>query len=414
MTAPTPSARVTCERPTTPWLAGDWMPLTLRVECPTSRSEPLCLRDIDVDRKLAPSLQLDTDLLQRNIEVRPGESYKVTVLVRMSHPGRFNLKAIYVDVFEIVSLPPEDVVVHPSLTAEVHLGLEAIVPYDHGTKVRLTLQHQGATPFRDFELRLGPENAVVAGKQVRRASFDPGDQEVCEAVVAPGELEVVLAATTDSGRAKVRRCERIDVIPTRTQRPPFRFLEPRRLASDDVKMYAVDERGAPPIVPQHAAFPLTGGGKYRIAIAPQNPQATRVRLRDAPGAVRIMREAASADGRTWTFEVEVTAPRVLSRLERIVYDVDEPGRPASGEVVVRLDPAWSDHFKFAITVGVALTAQGLFALTTALTDPNDSILELLRTFSLVRDVPIFVFPLAIPLAWLGVLLVNRIWCWLFV
>src|SRR5262249_47443791 len=105
---------------------------------------------------------------------------------------------------------------------------------------------------------------------------------------------------------------------------------------------------------------------------------------------------------------------VLSKLERIVYDVDEPGRPASGEVVVRLDPTWRDQLRFAVTAGFAVTAQGLLAVAAVLADPDASFLGQLSTFTPFRDLPVFVFPFAIPLIYLAVTAFNRIWCWLFV
>jgi hypothetical protein len=164
MGAALPPLLVRVAKPVTPGHAGCWLLLPLALTRPAGAIGPVRIVSIGSND---PSVQLDLDLLQQDVAVRPGETYRFTLPILVHHARELELSALFVEVAdppELVPFPSQLVSIGPSLAREIALRVEALCAYEAGTKVELSWQHGGSTPFDDFAISLGPEGAIVAGK----------------------------------------------------------------------------------------------------------------------------------------------------------------------------------------------------------------------------------------------------------
>jgi hypothetical protein len=186
--------------------------------------------------------------------------------------------------------------------------------------------------------------------------------------------------------------------PPLPQRPRFRFLAPRRLASDQITVSQA--KGGVLVGPTGGSFPVNAGQAYEIIIRPQSPHVRAMRLREIPGRIIVRQPEGESDGRAWKFQVEITvAPHeFFSRPERLDYTVESNDGPLAGEVHLHVKPPRGKHFGMATAFGVALTAQGLFALARLLFHPDVSLDQVLNDFKVARDYPVFL-SLTIPVIW---------------
>jgi hypothetical protein len=81
----------------------------------------------------------------------------------------------------------------------------------------------------------------------------------------------------------------------------------------------------------------------------------------------------------------VRACRFFSRPERLDYTVESADGPLAGEIHLHVKPPRGKHVSIAAAFGLALTAQGLFALGKMLLYPDVSIDQMVNDFNVARD-----------------------------
>jgi hypothetical protein len=359
-----------------PWeraFADEWLPLTLVLERPEACASGARVRHVSCTD---PEVQLDLDLLDRNLAVRPGETYRLTVPIRVAHAKTLELNTIALQVHdtarpenrdELVPLPDKQLAVRPSLDKQIRIRLEPLCRYAEGIKVQLTLEHHGSIPFREFRAMLGPEEGVTAGKRtIRRRDFEQGDCEEIEVVVNRDELEVELIAFVDGQRLQSRHNFKVGQPPQHDERR-FRFLEPRRLSIDQRAVYRVGEDNSRvPIESKGGTFRLHGGQLYEIEIRPQQPGVKSICLHDIPGKLHVRRAEPDIAKGCWKFLVEITFAEVLRKPEILFYEVERAEERLTGEVPLCLIAPSSRRWQVAIALGLTLTLQGFTALVRAL------------------------------------------------
>jgi hypothetical protein len=401
MTATLAPLIVRIAKPVADAYAGAWISLPLALTRPASEASPIRILNIGCDDR---DVQIDLDLLQQDVVVRPGETYRFALPILAPHARELELTTFFVEVAdppEIVRFPAQLISIGTSLAKEVVLQVEPVCAYQAGTKVQLHWRHSGATRFDDFAVTLGPEGAIVAGKTaLRRATFGPGDHEDIEVVICGPALDVALVAHSDSGRTEARQTIPIIQSQAIPQRPRFRFLAPRRLASDQISVH--QGKGSELVAAIGGCFPVHAGQSYEVTIRPQTPHVGALRLRDIPGRIVVRKPEGESDGRAWTYQIEINvAPHeFFSRPERLDYTVESKDGALAGEVHLQVKPPRGKHIGVAAAFGLALTAQGLFAVGKLLVDPDLSIAQVLNDFKAARDYPIFL-TLTIPAIWAG-------------
>jgi hypothetical protein len=390
-----------CER----GYAGEWLPLKVLLRRPPSRETAARVKFVSCRTK---DVQLDADLLQGDVEIRPGETYRLTIPICVPTPTVLDLGTITFQVAtpgaidQQVPLTPRPLAIHPAIGKEVKTRLHSLCAYTEGTKAQLTLAHEGRTRFDDFTVTLGPDGALAAGKRVlKRAAFAPGDQEQFEVVIAGDHLDIDLSAQVAGLQTSARLRLPVPRVAGRQERR-FRFLEPRRLSLDQK---SVSEEGGRPVEPVHAAYPLHGDQRYRIVIRPQMADVQKVELHDIPGVVHVLRVESDSGQRAWTFLVDVSTKGRWSKPERLYYDVMTPHERLTGEIHVCLKPPRWSHATLAFTLGLALTVQGFGALARFLLKPDFSLEDALGHFHLASDYQIL-FLLFVPIALGGLALYD--------
>jgi hypothetical protein len=397
--------RLTAQLP--PAYAGDWLSLPLELSNPADAPGPVCVRRIACENR---AIQIDSDLFQPDFELRPGETYRVALPILATHPCELDLSSFFVQIdgpVESVHFPQRLVQVAPSLAKELELTVKPLCAYETGTKVQLTWHHTGATRFEEFAVALGPADAVLSGKAtLRLKAFGPGDSDEAEVVVRGETLDVLMSARSAAGPVEVRRTLKVVPPPRPGQRPRFRFLAPRRLASDNVTVHQV--KGGLLVAAAGGCFPVHAGLSYHVTIRPQSPGVSAISLRDIPGRVVVRKPEGDCDGHSWKFQVEINVllHEWFTRPERLDYSVQGKDGPLAGEIHVRVKPPRWKHLGIAAAFGAALTAQGAIALGRLLLHPEFSLEQLWSDFKVARDYPVF-FLLAVPAVWLGLFAVDR-------
>src|SRR5215203_518773 len=100
-------------------LAGEWVPLSLTIRRPSSQASPVRIRNVSsTDR----DVQIDLDLLDREMEVRPGEAYRLTVPIRVCRARVLGLGHLSLQVedtatrySDLVRLPPQALQFRPAI-----------------------------------------------------------------------------------------------------------------------------------------------------------------------------------------------------------------------------------------------------------------------------------------------------------
>src|SRR5262249_4960110 len=324
--------------------AGEWLPVTFDLYRPATEQQPVWLHKVaTADHEI----RLNTDLLQPGVEIRPGERYRFTVGVCVVRAKMVDLGALGLvlgrvnesgnEVLDTIPASSQGLQVRPAIGSEIAVRVEALCRYDEGTKVLLTLKHQGGTRFTDLTVSLGPAEAIRAGKPaVCRPVFAPGDEEQLELVVDQTELDLSLGASVDGQRPEARR--RLGVEPPAPAGGTrFRFLEPRRLARDRQRVFEILGDSRLRAVPQPGGvYVLESGCQYRVEVVPMQPGVQAVRLNDSPGLFHVRKSERVAQQGAWHFTLDVTAPHLLRRPERLFYEMDTPEGKLTGEIPVSL------------------------------------------------------------------------------
>jgi hypothetical protein len=386
--------------PLSPAYAGEWLPLPVEMSHPSDAPGPVRVRKIDCENR---GVQVDSDLFQSDIELRPGETYRVTLPVLVSHPCELDLSSLYVEIAdpsELIHFEQRLVSVAPSLAKELELTVKSLCAYETGTKVQLTWRHTGATRFEEFAVALGPVDSILSGKaMLRRQTFGPNDTDQAEVVVRGETLDVHTSARSGADSVEVRQTVRIVPPPLPGQRPRFRFLAPRQLASDNVTVHQA--KGGLLVAAAGGCFPVHAGMSYVVTVRPQSPRVTALSLRDIPGRVVVRKPEGESEGHAWKFQVEINVSphEYFSRPERLDYTVQSTDGPLAGEIHLCVKPPRGKHWGIAAAFGLALTAQGFIALGRLLLHPDVSPDQLWSDFKVARDYPVF-FLLTVPALWL--------------
>src|SRR5262249_9456489 len=133
--------------------AGDYVPLRLVIHRPADQDGAVTIPF--VNHPDAARVTLNTDLFQREVTLRPGESCVLTLGACFSRPGPANLSDFYVQVNPaagqptLVRLPERAVRVVPSLSRQVQTTVNRICQYDQGVKLEVLVRHAGDTPWAD-------------------------------------------------------------------------------------------------------------------------------------------------------------------------------------------------------------------------------------------------------------------------
>jgi hypothetical protein len=400
-----PPLEITAAVPRGPAQAGEWLPLAVTLRLPQEHPTAVRVRTVGCQ---AAGVLLNLDLFPQDVLVRPGEAFRATIPVQVGRPGLLRLRDFFVELRdgpEVLPFPDLTLPVGPSLVREINVRLEPLCTYDEGTRIELTLEHQGATTFRDVNVNLGPEQALYAGKSpLKLGTFEPGMCERVELVVRGEELDINLAADAGGERTSVLLRQPVGRTAPLRDRARFRFLEPRRLAIDPVRVRRGPERS--PVAMTRTAYPLYAGETYYLEIRPRDPHVTDVRLNNIDERVYVRNKEVEA-GRCWTFELDVPYDGFFSKPDRLVYEADSPEGALSGEIPLMLVPPLRKHGLFALTLGITLTVQGVLTLFRFLVDHDFSPLSLGQAFQLTHDYPVL-YPLTIPALLLGV----KLWDWL--
>ena len=395
--------------------AGEWLPVIFELTHRAADGRAVRLQKLVSNDG---EVQLHTDLLQPGVELRPGEVYRFTAGLCAKRAQLLDLGKLALVFTQqdesghdlVLSVPSstQKVQVRPSIGSEIEIRLEALCRYDEGTKILLTLKHQGSTPFEQFAVTLAPAAAIRAGKPaVARPRFGPGDEEHLELVVDQPELEVLLAASVGDLRPEARRRLRVEP-PAPADGKRFRFLEPRRLARDRQRIYEIAGDRPPRAVAQPGGvYLLESGCQYRVEIVPMQPGVRAVKLNDNAGLFQVRKSERDPKLGGWVFTLDVTAPQLLRRPERLFYEMETADGKLTGEIPVSVKQSAWGYWRVALALGAATTAQGVAALGRFLRQADASLLDSLSEFNPAEHFSLF-FLLSIPTAWLGLRLFDRL------
>ncbi len=355
-------------------LAGQAEPLTFLLRCPESSPEGVRLKSIDCRD---PHLTVDTDLLPRDAMILPGESCRATLRVRAAVPLTVSLQEFFVEYVDkdnqsdYFNCPAGTLTFRHSLVDKVADFIDPLCTYKEGTKVQITLKYTGADVLKDLRIHLEPEASIVTAKTIRHGIFRPNEEIQMEAVLRPGPVEIVVSAAAFGGRTETRLSRTIESVPGREKCPSFRFLEPRRLARDRITIRRGQEPESPPVGLHSGAYPVYGQEKYQLIIQPGTLGVTDISLRGIPERIVVLSKKHEPSPSLWTFLLEVTASQLFSQPQRVYYDVKSKSGPFTGEVHLILKPPRLRYFRFAATLGAALTIQGAVGLFRILGDDSD-------------------------------------------
>ena len=398
--ATTPGMAIKLSAPWERVCAGEWLPLVVDMQRNSDGTAFLQLESVTSED---PNIQLNTDLIQPRLEIRPGESYRCTIPLCVVHPQQINLASL---VFTFSGSNSDAaaprilkfktasklMAVKPAISQEIETTLKPICRYEEGIKVVVTFVHRGSTHFSDWSLSLGPNAAIKAGKPaLQRPTFLPGDREQIELVVIGGKLEAVLSATIDGQRGEYRQ-DLIISAPPSPDGKRFRFLEPTRLAQDSVRIFRLSGEDKMYAEKRQEAFLLCGGERYLVEIEPRHPGVQEVKLNGLGHQIQVLKS--ERKGELWTFTIDVTAANIFRTSERLYYEVNADSTKLTGEIPICLNPDWMRHWRLALTACALISFQGLagiarwiansdYSLASALSEfrPSQHLLLLGMTFS---------------------------------
>jgi hypothetical protein len=404
-----------------PWegaYAGEWVPLRVALFRPGERAGSIRLRHISC---VDPDVQLDLELLERDVEVRPGDHYRLTLPVKVNRPRLFELRGIKLQIVDPLRPDPADSVlidlderalsVQPAVGREVEVAVETLCTYDQGTKLQVRIQHNGALTFDHFTLELGPRERLVAGKAVLYFdSLKPGMKQQFEVVLAPptnphdvNALDVRIDARVEGQPARLKQT--FPVQPPRPQQERrFRFLEPRRLCVDQRAFAQIYGDLLVPLQIERGAVTLCSDRRYLLTITPQQTGVREVNVQDIPYKVHVRRREEDRERGCWRFYLDVSVSSLFRQNEVLYYDVITDAEPMRGEIPVCLRPTPTKRWQMASTLGLALSLQGVYALLRAaqhyLAGQHD-LMTFLQSDLSIKKHPMLLGLLSVPAAWLA-------------
>jgi len=400
---------------TAPWeraYAGEWLPMVIEMQRPADSADTLFFESMKCED---PNVQIDTDLVQSRLELRPAEAYRCTVPIRAAHPCQVSLGTF---VFAFSKVDPETgrpqvlkfksaartMTVKPALNREIETIVKPICRYEEGVKVAVTFTHRGNTPFQDWSLSLGPIAEIKAGKPViQKALFVPGERESIELVINSDKLDVIHSATINGHRGEFREQFAVSSPPI-PEGKRFRFLEPTRLAQDSIRIFRLVGDDRMFAEKRQEAFVLSGGERYLVEIEPRSAGVREVKLNGLGHQVQVLKT--EPKGGVWTFTIDVAALNVFRAAERLYYEVTAESGKFAGEIPVCLISHWTRHARLAATAGAALSLQGLIGLGKWIGSSEHSVLEAISEFSLSEHLSLIGMTLSTPFLWAGVKVVD--------
>ncbi len=247
--------------------------------------------------------------------------------------------------------------VKPSLRKSLDVKLQSICTYEEGTKVALEFRNRGATPLENLAIDFGPDGVVAAGKRnLRCPKLDSGHTEQIELIVAQNRLEMVMAANLNGKRSEWRDSRAVE--PVHLEKPQrFRFLEPRRLSTDSIRIEEADSKQS--ARQDHSTYLLNADSKYHLRIKPAH-EASSVKLEEIRNVVHVRRT--ECERGEWIFTLEVFAPQILRRPERLFYEVVAKEGKLSGEVPICVRRTFWQFGAKASEWGFLSLASGLYGM----------------------------------------------------
>src|SRR5262249_16218886 len=121
-------------------LAGEWIPVLVQAKRSDNHAASVINRNVDSQDKW---VQIHSDFLDRDTEIRPGETYRFTMPVLVPTQGDLSFENFKAQVHEIgkpkgedrlVPLPKKQLRVRPSLGKDIKIVLEPICSYAEGIK----------------------------------------------------------------------------------------------------------------------------------------------------------------------------------------------------------------------------------------------------------------------------------------
>jgi hypothetical protein len=388
--------------------AGERLPVTFELTRPTSDGPPVRLHNLFSSD---PDLHLDTDMMQHGVEIRPGERYCFVAPLQVLQPKVVDLSKIEIALAikngKIWRQPLEArrLGIKPSLKQEIDIRAESLYEHEGNYKILLTLTHRGSTTFRDLAISFPVESAVQSGKKTtQRAEFSPGEVESIELIVGQLELDLAMAANIGTQRAEWSETLKIRP-PVSRDAKRFRFLEPRGLAQDEVKVFNCDADKEEPAAQQHSTHILYAGGKYRISIKPKQAKLKAVHLMNLEPHRQIPTQQKHKDG-VWSFVVEIAAPHLLRRREQFYYEVvTDKGEKLTGEIPTCIVQTGARFWQTAAALGFATTVQGISAFARFIHNMDFSPIEAMSETDWSTSLRASLL-FSIPLAWVGLKCVD--------
>lgn len=344
----------------------EWYPIRITLASAPSHPHPIRVEDVRVRDN---NLILDAKAVQRGAEIAPGEQYVLTVRVKPTLIQAFELSAVGVLTSDAPAEPKwlhgGAIDVRPSLDAQVYLEVEPLVAYDDvGTRVQVTLHHDGRTVFDDFELEvLDPEATLAAGKErFFRLHLAPGAEESFELVVRRPILRVAMRART-GGTPVQSQPHTYEIAPAeRERRQGYSFLDETRLRVDRVQIVP---KGTRMEVPRRGGRPvIRAAEEYTVRIRPRDGDAAQVTLYDVPNVLHVRPGGGRRESGEWEFKIELArSDRLDSYDEDMAYRVElDDGSAHHSDISLMIRPRRGRHARLAFAVGLAFTAQGLWTL----------------------------------------------------
>jgi hypothetical protein len=387
--------------------ADTWHPVRVQIHRPPNQQSPIQIRHIDTSDR---NFSVNIDLFQRNLQIAPDETYSCTIYLKTPQRGDFDFANLYLQVEnEIVAFPQQILTFRPSLRNELQITIDPICSYfDHDsvTKLQVTLKHTGSTPFGNLRVQFQPERLVRAGKQALvRQTFTGGDTETFMLAAIPGEISIHVSAIVEGVDVHFEKTFPVEAVLTR-RTIPFRFLEPRKLSSDQITIRP-RERNSLPIAQHRSAYPLSSKTHYEVTIRPQDLSVRGLDLEDVPDLIHVRTREQIPNEHAWRFEIEVGFNELWSHNDRIIYNAQTSSGTTSGQIHVRLHPSWWRRWRFAITLGIAVTVQGAVAAFRRFMNPESPLEEVVTDFQLERDYQLLLL-LTIPACLILLWIVDRI------
>jgi hypothetical protein len=386
--------------PRGPFYQGEWIAALVTVTRPSETEGGLQIRGVTCDDD---DVQIDLDWLDREVVLGPGESYRLTMPLRVRRPKVLGLGHLLLRVQlpdepadTPVRFPASAMEIRHAIGQEVDITLESLCTYGDAVKVLLTLKHIGPTMLEDLTVSLQPAEAIRGGKPIlQRGTFQSGDVQEIELIVDQKEIDVTLTASVDGQRPEARKSFVVGPPPRQGEKP-FRFLEPRRLSSDQVTIFEGGGDTPTPVECQNGVSVLHGGNRYFLNVHPQHDGVSKIRMRPIPNLLHVTHSEQLQDG-VWRFSFELSYADLLRRPEVIYYDVESRGGNLTGEVPICVMPQWIKHWQVAGALGVALTVQGVAALGKFIRQADFDLTALPAEFSMSENFNVF-FLASVPLA----------------